>query len=112
MVDFQYPTLPFHPYQFFMYQSPTINHYMDQESSIGTSNGEYGTPSNFVSKSQTPPFFTQVELKNIEVHRIYKNISMCYKQVCQRNKSGSSKIDIMRDAHAIYLQDIKTSFKL
>ena len=39
MVDFQYPTLPFHPYQFFMYQSPTINHYMDQESSIGTSNG-------------------------------------------------------------------------
>lgn len=35
-----------------------------------------------------------------------------YKHVCQRNKSGNSESNIMRDAHAIYMQDKKTSFKL
>ena len=30
----------------------------------------------------------------------------------KESKSDSFEIDVMRDAHAIYLQDLKTSFKL
>lgn len=63
MINFQYPTLPFHPY-------PPINPCMDQGSSIGTSNKqcnemEYNTPSDFTSKSQVPPFSIQVGSENM-----------------------------------------------
>ena len=54
------------------------------------------------------------QLKNQwqKINNSCHKFSACYKQVCQRKKSDSFEIDVMRDAHAIYLQDLKTSFKL
>ncbi|KAL5187502.1 Glutathione S-transferase T2 [Glycine soja] len=110
MINFQYPTLPFHPY-------PPINPCMDQGSSIGTSNKqcnemEYNTPSDFTSKSQVPPFSIQVGSENMRLIKYVKKNLACYKQACQRMKSRGSETNIMRDAHSIYLQDVKQSFKL
>ena len=67
MANFQYSTLTFHAYQFHMYQSSPINHSMDQGSLMNTCNErERGIPSDFVSKSQIPPFSTQAGLDNEE----------------------------------------------